>query len=35
LTISVAGEIVAAVRLDEAEQAWAHGLSRHFEAAVA
>jgi len=35
LTISVGGEIVASVRLDEAEQAWAHGLSRHLEAAVA
>ena len=31
LTISVAGEVVAAVGLDEAEQAWANGLTRHFE----
>ncbi len=32
LTILVGGEIVASVRLDEAEQAWAYGLSRHLEA---
>ena len=35
LAISVAGAIVADIGLDEAEQAWAHGLTRHFEAAVA
>ena len=35
LTISVAGEAVAAVGLDEAEQAWANGLTRHFEQVAA
>jgi len=35
LTISVAGAVVAAIGLDEAEQAWDNGLTRHFETAVA
>ena len=35
LTISVAGEVGAAIGLNEAEQAWANGLARHFEAAIA
>ena len=35
LTISVAGAVVADIGLDEAEQTWANGLTRHFEAAVA
>ena len=35
LTISVAGEVVADVGLDEAEQAWGNGLTRHFEHVVA
>ena len=35
LAISVAGALVADIGLDEAEQAWANGLTRYFEAAVA
>ena len=35
LAISVAGEVVADIGLAEAEQAWANGLTRYFEAAVA
>ena len=35
LAISVAGTVVADIGLDVAEQAWANGLTRHFEAAVA
>ncbi|MDP6579421.1 MAG: phosphoribosylformylglycinamidine synthase subunit PurL [Vicinamibacterales bacterium] len=31
LAISVAGEVVADIGLDEAEQAWMGGLTRHFE----
>ena len=35
LAIAVAGAVVAEVGLDEAEQAWADGLARHFEHAAA
>ena len=35
LTISVAGAGVADIGLVEAEQAWANGLTRYFESAVA
>ena len=35
LAISVAGVGVADIELVEAEQAWANGLTRSFEAAVA
>ena len=35
LAISVAGAVVADIGLGAAEQAWANGLTRHFEAAVA
>ena len=35
LAISIAGAVVADIGLDEAEQAWANGLTRHFEPAVA
>jgi phosphoribosylformylglycinamidine synthase len=35
LEISVAGAVVAHIGLAEAEQTWAHGLTRHFETAVA
>jgi phosphoribosylformylglycinamidine synthase len=31
LTIAVAGDVVADIGLEEAEQAWANGLTRHFE----
>ncbi|HJN45766.1 MAG: phosphoribosylformylglycinamidine synthase II [Acidobacteria bacterium] len=35
LTIAVAGDVVADIGLDAAEQAWADGLTRHFESAAA
>ena len=35
LAISVAGAVAADIGLGEAEQAWANGLTRYFEAAVA